>query len=321
MKKIAVMDDFLTSDLKKRIGDRAARLGFFVDYFSSAQEVAPVVDQYEIFFGHDALPVLQAGQNLKWFACSFAGIEPYLSDGVWANPNCLFTNSAGAYGVTISEHVLMVLLMLLRRMPECQRWMASRTWRSAEQIRSVYGLRTTVVGMGDVGTQVARRLKAMGAAVRGVRRHVGRGADPAFDAVYAAGELEGLLPDTDALILCLPATGETAGLMNRARIELLPDDACLINVGRGSAVDQEALMDALRGRRLAGAALDVMSPEPLPPDHPLWRAPNVILTPHCSGDTTLGYTKERVVDMFLENLERYAAGQPLLYAPSRRQGY
>ena len=321
MRKIAVLDDFLTSDLKKSIGDTAARLGFFVDYFEKAEDVVPVVNQYEIFFGHHAQAVLAAGRNLKWFACAYAGIDPYLSDAVWANPSCLFTNSAGAYGVTISEHVMMVLLMLLRRMPECQRQMANRRWQAPEEVRSVFGLRVTIVGMGDVGSNIARRLKAMGAAVRGVRRSSAGEADPAFDAVYTLRELDGLLPDTDALILCVPATAETAGLLSRARIELLPDDAYVINVGRGAAVDQEALMDALRGRRLAGAALDVMYPEPLPPDHPLWRTPNLLLTPHCSGDMSLAYTRQRVVEMFLENLERYAAGMPLRYSPNRRRGY
>ena len=321
MRRIAVMDDFLTSEHKERIGETAARLGFLVDYFPRAEEVLPVLDDYEIFFGHHAEEVTRRGRNLKWFACSYAGIDPYLSDGAWANPNCLFTNAAGAYGVAISEHVIMVLLMLLRQMPECQRRMANRRWQAPESVRSIYGLRTTVVGMGDLGSNIARRLKAMGAAVRGVRRRPSGEADPIYDAVYSIRELDGLLPDTDALILCVPGTAETAGLLSRARIELLPDDAYVINVGRGTAVDQEALMDALRGRRLAGAALDVMYPEPLPPEHPLWRTPNLILTPHCSGDMSLAYTRRRVVEMFLENLERYAAGQPLLRTPNRRRGY
>ena len=321
MRRIAVMDDFLTSEHKELIGETAARLGFLVDYFARAEEVLPVLDDYEIFFGHHAEEVTRRGRNLKWFACSYAGIDPYLSDGAWANPNCLFTNAAGAYGVAISEHVIMVLLMLLRQMPEVQRRMRRRDWRRVERIRSIHGLRLTLLGMGDVGTQTARLARAMGAFVTGVRRDVTKPADPAFDRVCAIRQLEELLPGTDALVLCLPETLETEGILNRARIELLPDDAVVVNVGRGSAVDQEALVDALRGGRLGGAALSVAVPEPLPPDPPLWQTPRLILTPHCAGDMALPYTCDRVVDMFLENLERYAAGEPLRYTPNRRRGY
>lgn len=321
MRRIAVMDDFLSSEHKERIGETAARLGFLVDYFARAEEVLPVLDDYEIFFGHDAAEVTRKGRNLRWFACSFAGIDPYRSDGAWANPNCLFTNAAGAYGVAISEHVIMVLLMLLRQMPEVQRRMRRRDWRRVDRIRSIHGLRLTILGTGDVGTQIACRAKAMGAFVTGVRRNAEKPADPAFDNIYSVRQLEELLPGTDALVLCLPGTLETEGILNRARIELLPDDALVVNVGRGSAVDQEALIDALRGNRLGGAALDVVTPEPLPPEHPLWQVPRLILTPHCSGDMALGYTRDRVVDMFLENLERYAAGEPLRYVPNRRRGY
>lgn len=321
MRRIAVMDDFLTSAHKELIGETAARLGFLVDYFARAEEVLPALDEYEIFFGHDAEEVVRRGRNLKWFACAFAGIDPYRSDGAWANPNCLFTNASGAYGVAIAEHVMMVLLMLLRQMPEVQRRMRRRDWRRVDRIRSIFGLRLTIVGMGDVGTAVARRAKAMGAVVTGVRRNVGKAADPAFDQVRSIRQFEELLPGTDALVLCLPATLETEGILNRARIELLPDDAVVVNVGRGSAVDQEALVDALRGNRLGGAALDVVTPEPLPPEHPLWQTPRLILTPHCAGDMALGYTCDRLVDMFLENLERYAAGEPLRYTPDRRRGY
>ena len=321
MRKIAVMDDFLNSGHKELIGRAAARLGFFVDYFARAEDALPQIDPYEIFFGHDAQAILARAKGLRWFALCYAGVEAYLPDSGWANPECLFTNSAGAYGVTISEHVIMVLLMLLRRMPQVQRRMANRQWHRVEHIRSIRDLKLTVVGMGDIGTHVARTARAMGAQVTGVRRDLGKAADPAFSRVCPLEQLNRVLPRTDALVLCVPATAETVGLLSRARIELLPEDALVVNVGRGSAVDQEALIDALRGGRLAGAALDVMTPEPLPPDHPLWRAPNLILTPHCSGNTALGYTRDRIVDMFLENLERYAAGEPLLHTPNRRRGY
>ena len=321
MRKIAVMDDYLSPHHKKWLGEAAGKLGFSIDYYPTAAAALPYIDQYEIFFGHSCVEVIRAGRGLKWFACVYAGIDPYRADEVWGNPNCLFTASAGAYGVAISEYVIMVLLMLLHRMPEYERLRGEKRWQRLSPIRSVYGLRLTVVGMGDTGTQVARRAKALGAAVRGVRRSKSKGGDGAFDSVHGTEELDGLLPETDALVLCLPSTEETRGLLDRRRLTLLPRDAYVVNTGRGSAVDTAALVEALRLGQLAGAALDVVDVEPPPADSPLWTMPNLILTPHCSGDMALLHTCDRVVEMFLEDLSRYAAGEPLLHTVDRRRGY
>ena len=125
----------------------------------------------------------------------------------------------------------------------------------------------------------------------------------------------------DALIMSLPATNETIGILSKERIALLPSHAYLINVGRGSAIDQTALVDALNDHRIAGAALDVMLPEPLPADHPLWSCPNTILTPHVSGNLSLGLTCELDIDMFLADLKRYSEGKPLKNFVDRRKGY
>ena len=133
--------------------------------------------------------------------------------------------------------------------------------------------------------------------------------------------LDEVLPEAHVLVMALPGTPETAGVLSRERIALLPQDALVLNVGRGTAVDQEALMDALNRERIAGAALDVMVPEPLPQDHPLWQARNLVLTPHVSGNMSLGYTRDRAVEIFCENLTRYAAGEPLHHLVDRSRGY
>ncbi len=129
------------------------------------------------------------------------------------------------------------------------------------------------------------------------------------------------MPRTRNLILALPGTAETVHILDRRRIALLPAGAYVVNVGRGTAVEQEPLVEALNAGRLAGAALDVMEPEPLPKDHPLWSAKNIILTPHVSGNMTLGYTCDRNVEMFCEDLENYAAGRPLNSLVDRTRGY
>ena len=153
-----------------------------------------------------------------------------------------------------------------------------------------------------------------------MRRTV-RSSDPAFTSIHAIAELDSVLPETDLLVMALPSTAETVGILSRERIALLPDSAFVVNVGRGTAIDQEALMEALNAGRIAGAALDVVVPEPLPREHPLWSTRNLLLTPHISGNMSLGYTCDINVDMFCRDLENYAAGRPLEHRVDRKRGY
>ena len=160
----------------------------------------------------------------------------------------------------------------------------------------------------------------MGAArITGLSR-TGRSVE-GFDQVLPISRLDDVLPETKILVMALPSTPETENILSRQRIALLPPDAYVINVGRGSALDQDALTEALNSRKLAGAALDVMVPEPLPPDHPMWNARNLILTPHVSGNMTLGYTCDVNVEMFCQDLANYAAGRPLVNLVDRTLGY
>jgi len=321
LRKLAVMDDYLLPHHKVWLNEAAARHGFVVDYYTCAADAQERMEEYEIFFGHTCAPQLKKGKNLKWFANVFAGIDPYLPDDVWPSSNCLFTSSAGAYGVAISEHIIMVLLMLLHRMPEFSRQQQEKVWQRLNPTRSMYGLRVTVVGMGDTGSNVARRAKALGAKVCGVRRSMNKACDAAFDEVHPLSELEEILPRTDALVLCLPATKETRGLIDARKLSLLPNDAFVVNTGRGAVVKTQDILAALQRKELGGAALDVLEQEPPAPDSPLWELDNLILTPHSSGDMSLVHTCDRVVQMFLEDFERYMAGEPLRYTPDRKAGY
>ena len=233
---------------------------------------------------------------------------------------CMLSNSSGAYGLAIAEHIIMVLLMLMRRMPEYQAAMADRSWPCFSPIRSISGSNILMLGTGDIGSNTARRLNALGAKVTGVCRS-GKSSEPAFHRVVKVSELDKLLPNADAVILALPSTPDTIGILNRERINTLNSSAFVINVGRGSAIDQEALVEALQAHRIAGAALDVMIPEPLPLDHPLWNCPNTIITPHVSGNDALESTREADVSMFLSDLIRYANGNSPEYLVNRKAGY
>ena len=319
---ICIVLDFLSDAHKARIQEAAQAAGFTPHFFTFAQqaEAEACLQQCEILYTHSPDLLRKAPATLKWYCCASAGVDPYCKDpSIFANPDCLLTNSNG-YGVTIAEHVIMVTLMLMRRMPEYRDIVEKRQWINKLPIRSIRGSDFTLLGTGNIGETVARRLRGLEAGrITGLSRS-GRPND-AFDAVYPISRLDEVLPDTHVLIMALPGTPETTGLLDARRIGLLPQDAFVINVGRGTALDQDALAQALRDGRIAGAALDVMVPEPLPQDHPLWDTPGLILTPHISGNMSLGYTRDINVEMFCSDLARYAAGQPLEHLVDRTRGY
>ena len=322
MRDICVYQEFLTEAHKARIRETAEDLGFTPYFFTLDQfeEAKACLQGCEILYAHNPELLRAAPASLKWYCCSYAGVDPYCKDpGLFANPDCLLTNSS-CYGVTIAEHVVMVLLMLLRRMPEYEEVVRNRGWSNQLPIRSIRDNEFTILGTGDIGVNVADRLRGMGAArITGLSRS-GR-AREGFDEVLPIARLDEVLPQARNLIMALPGTAETYHILNQARIALLPQGAYVVNVGRGAAVEQEPLAEALNAGRLGGAALDVMDPEPLPGDHPLWTARNIILTPHVSGNMTLGYTCDRNVAMFCEDLGNYAAGRPLNGLIDRARGY
>ena len=321
-RNICIYQEFLTDAHKAQIQKTAEELGFAPHFFTLDQfeEAKACVQDCEILYAHSPDLLRAAPATLKWYCCSFAGVDPYCKDpAIFANPDCILTNS-NVYGVTIAEHVVMVTLMLLRRMPEYEEVVRNRSWSNQLPIRSIRDNEFTILGTGNIGVNVADRMRGMGAAkIIGLSRS-GR-PHPAFDEVHPIADLDKVLPDTKILVMALPGTAETIHILNRERIALLPKDAYIINVGRGTAVEQEPLIEALNSGRIAGAALDVMDPEPLPHDHPLWSAKNLILTPHVSGNMTLGYTCDTNVAMFCEDLKNYAAGKPLNGFVDRTKGY
>ena len=264
-RNICIYQEFLTEAHKDRIRETARRTGFTPHFFNLDQfeEAKDCLQHCEVLYAHSADLLRAAPATLKWYCCSFAGVDLYCKDpGLFANPDCLLTNS-NVYGVTIAEHVVMVTLMLLRRMPEYIEIVRGHGWSNQLPVRSIRDNEFTILGTGDIGRHVADRLRGMGAAkIVGLSRS-GK-PHPAFDEVYPISALDDVLPRTKILVMALPSTPETVHILNRERIALLPADACVINVGRGTALDQKALAEALNSGKLAGAALDVMDPEPLP---------------------------------------------------------
>ncbi len=327
--RICVCLEFLSDDHRRAIRETARRCGFEVAFFEREDDpdLPSSLAQSEVLFAHSPELLRRAPSSLRWYCCSYAGVDPYCADPtLFANPDCLLSNSSGAYDETIGEHLVMAVLMLLRRMPEYIRIAQAHGWERDLPVRSIREVRIAVLGAGNIGAAFAEKALALGAqGIVGVSRS-GQAREPfvevrAIDGSDGKGGLDGLLPQTDVLVMALPGTPETAGVLSRERIALLPPDALVVNVGRGSAIDQEALAEALNDGRLGGAALDVMAPEPLPKDDPLWDARNVLITPHVSGNMTMGFTRDEAVRLFCEDLENYAAGRPLARLVDRSAGY
>jgi len=320
MRKIAVIGEVASDTYRRQITDTAEKCGFTPDFYPDNTIPDKKMPEYEVLYGLPKSSMLRQMTGLRWFCSSSAGVDAYNAPELYAGPVTL-SNSSGAYGVTISEHIIMVILMLLRRMPEFQEIVARRGWQQEIPMGSIAGSRITVLGPGDIGTTFARKAKAMDAAHICAVRRSNKPVDACYDEMLTEEHLDEVLPRTDILVMALPGSAETHHIMDARRIALLPRSAILVNVGRGPSVDQVALADALNQGRLAGAALDVMVPEPLPADDPLWDTENLIITPHCSGNFNLEATRAKNVELFCEDLENYAAGRPLKRLVNRKLGY
>jgi phosphoglycerate dehydrogenase-like enzyme len=193
-------------------------------------------------------------------------------------------------------------------------------WQYRGPVRSIRGSTVLVLGLGDIGAEYAWRMKALGARVIGLRR-TERPKPDCVDEVYLQDKLDELLPRADVVALALPGVRETRGIINRDRLGRMKEGAVIVNGGRGSAIDTEALCDALESGRLLGAALDVTDPEPLPPGHRLWKLEGAVITPHISGGLSMAETGHYMQQLILENAARFVRGERLISLVDRASGY
>ena len=260
-----------------------------------------------VIFGWPRAEFMKQAVSLKWFQTMWAGTEEYagfLPEGI------LFTSSSGSNSRSVAEHMLTGLMAVCRRLPAYLDSQRAHVWKDEGPMKTILGGTVLVLGAGNVGSTFAGLCQGLGAKTIGLKRTV-TGPVAGFDEVRPMDELDALLPQADVVALTLPHSPQTAGLMNTDRIARMKDDAILISAGRGSVLDQDALVRAMTAGKLWGAALDVTDPEPLPENSPLWDVPNLLLTPHVAGGLRLEITRRKCVEMAQENLRRYLAGEPL----------
>lgn len=273
----------------------------------------------EVVIGEPRTERIREAKNLKFVQMTWAGADIYTRGGF--PQGIKIANASGAFGPVIAEYVIGAILCVYRRFPEYIENQKVCIWRDAGAERTIEGKTALILGTGDIGSNIAKRLSAFGTKNIGIRR---TGA-PAqyFDEIHTLSDIDSLLPHADLVIGCLPNTKETGHILNYDRLCLMKSDALFINVGRGSLIDTDALIRALEERRIAGAILDVLENEPLAADSPLWKMPNVLITPHISG-RGFGHdpeTEKKVWDICLENLRRYIAGEDIINEVDMNLGY
>ena len=283
---------------------------------STAVEAEPFAARAEIFFGWMVPPeVLRAATRLKWFQKTGAGVEDVVFDDVLPASVRLTRCDGAILAPRMVEYVLGAVYGFAQKFHLAWAQKARRDWKSY-MVDRAEGRTLGIAGLGDIGREIARRAALNGLHVVGWRRT--RQEEPNVAKVYVGREqLKDFVAACDIVVLVLPNTQATRGLFDADVFSAFRPGSFLVNVGRGTVVDETALVAALREGRLAGAALDVFAIEPLPADHPLWDAPNVLITPHVSGPIV----PDEVAPFFLENLDLYLKGQPLLRMIDRASGY
>lgn len=267
------------------------------------------LESCQVLLGDPRAEDLGACRNLKWMQTTWAGVDHFLRTGYLKGVT--LCNLSGGYGPLIAEYEMAAILTLANRFPDYRESQRYAAWHPAFEAKALEGAEVLILGAGDIGTELAKRLRPFGCRLVGVRRVVREKPD-CFDEMITLAELDEYLPKADVVACSIPNTRETYHLLDKTRLEIMKRDAILVNVGRGGLIVTEDLLELLDEGHFWGVCLDVTELEPLPPEHPLWHYPRVLITPHVSGN---GFgpgspTEHRLWGGVLDNFERYLDGKP-----------
>ncbi len=297
---------------------RAAVPQVTIELATTEDEARERIVDADAFFGVITPPLLAAAHQLRWIQTPMAGLERYFFPALIEHP-VVVTNMRGIFADMIPDHVMCYILCFARSMHISIRRQIEHRW-APEDVKVVHLPDSTlgIVGLGGIGYGVAQRAAPHGMRIIAVdpRREE---RPPEVAALWRPDRLDDLLAESDFVAVCAPETPETRGLFDATKFARMKPTAYFINVGRGRVVKLAALVDALRSKQIAGAALDVFEQEPLPADHPLWDMENVIITPHSAGFSA--HREDRRLEVLRENLQRFATGQPLRNVVDKAAGY
>ncbi len=282
-------------------------------------QVSDYLESAEVVIGWPRLPkvALERAVKLRWIQSVSAGVDRMDVDDY---RHLTLTNASGVAAVPMAEYVIGQMLLFAKGFPRMFRRQQERTWDRQFEAQEIEGKCCGIVGMGAIGGETARRARALGMRVLATRRSVtSRGSDDLAHELLPPADLPYLLAESDYVVLAMPLTPETRGMIGAAELALMKPSAVLINVARGAVVDEQALITALRDGTIAGAGLDVFEREPLPADSPLWEMENVVVTPHFSAGSERYAARAAII--VCDNLRRYLAGEPLINIVDLDRGY
>ena len=282
------------------------------------EEALAAIPQAEGMYGNLSPAMLERADSLRWLQTPIAGLEHYMYPAL-AEGDVVVSNMAKIYGDMIADHAFCFILMFARGIHLYMRRQIRGEWRKGTSVRHLGDCTLGVIGLGGIGTELARRGKAHAMRVIAVdaRPNETLGKSLGLDALWPQDRLHELLGESDFVVSCVPQTPETVGLIGADQLGQMKRSAYLINISRGVVVRLDALVDALQSGRIAGAALDVYETEPLPAGHPLWQMENVILTPHVAADNP--HVPQRRIDTLRDNLRRYLAEEPVRNIVDKRR--
>ena len=276
------------------------------------------VQKADVIIGDVPAGMIKQSPKLKFLQLDSAGVNSYIGGAL--HKETTLCNATGSYGLAISETMLGMALMLKKRLHQYYKQQEKHVWECLGPVSAIDGAVVLCVGLGDIGGEFAKRCKLLGAYTIGVRR--ARAEKPEWlDELHMIEDLDTLIPRADIIALVMPDTPKTRNMFNRERLSKIRSDAIILNAGRGTVLDQDALCEMLTEGKIAGAGLDVTNPEPLPKGHPLWDAPNTIITPHVTGGYTLQRTLDKIVELSIENLRRFIADEKLINLVDFKEGY
>jgi phosphoglycerate dehydrogenase-like enzyme len=295
-----------------------------VVHLSDYDKLPEELPDTDIFVGYSLrAQQLVDGKKLKWIHSTAAGVAQLMYPEL-RESGIMVTNPSGVFSIPMAEHTMGMLLALAKNFPDCVRlqdqavWSQQKLWDKPQHFTELNGKVLLIVGFGSIGRELAKRARAFDMRVWGVTRS-GEGDLSHAEKIVAVSQLEEVLPDADYVLIAAPETSETKRLIGAPQIARMKRGARLINVGRGSLLEERALIAALESGALGGAALDVAETEPLPPENPLWKAPNLFITPHISAVSDRLWGRE--TDLLMELLERWFDGRELFNRVDFARGY
>ena len=262
----------------------------------------------EVLIGNPKVEVLKDAKHLKWIQLCSAGNDQYQKEDL--PQNTIMCNASGTFGRTISEHLLLYTIALFRNMKHYVHNQDHHVWDKIHDTKLIYGSTFVILGVGDIGIHYAKAIQALGGYTIGIRKRNTQ-MEEGFHEMHTIDSLDKLLPKADVVVLALPKHPSTDVVISKQQLQLMKEDCCLLNVGRGNAIDHNALIEVLEQGHLGGVHLDVYEKEPLEKASKLWDFKNVVLTPHVSGTFANKQTHILFEELVLDNFKRYANNETL----------